>query len=174
MSNLTTHCLYLNRYLIYYIKKKNHKYCQYSDCKTLLLIFHILCSNSWHVFSWSCLSLNHHAYVYYKLYTYLKSATRLNWPVLNPFRDTTFPIHRVFHPSTMFKGCKNILIRTFFTRRRPRGENRQMWLTSRINYQTVGTLDRGAVGATDTGLIVIGCQTISSAQTLRINNADFG
>jgi len=49
-----------------------------------------------------------------------------------------------------------------------------MWLTSRINYQTVGALDRGAVCATDTGLIVIECQTISSAQTLRTNNAYFG
>lgn len=49
-----------------------------------------------------------------------------------------------------------------------------MWLTSHINYQTVGALERGAVGATDIGLIVIGCQTISSAQTLRINNAYFG
>jgi len=48
-----------------------------------------------------------------------------------------------------------------------------MWLTSRINYQTVGTLERGAVCATDTGLIVIECQTISSAQTLGINNAYF-
>jgi len=49
-----------------------------------------------------------------------------------------------------------------------------MWLTSRINYQTVGALDRRDVGATDTGLIVIGCQMISSAQTLRINNIYFG
>lgn len=46
-----------------------------------------------------------------------------------------------------------------------------MWLTSRINYQTVGALDRRAVDVTDTDLIVIECQTISSAQILKINNA---
>lgn len=48
-----------------------------------------------------------------------------------------------------------------------------MWLTSRINYQTLGALQAEwrAVDATDTDLIVIGCQTISGTQTLKINNA---
>lgn len=47
-----------------------------------------------------------------------------------------------------------------------------MRLTCRINYRTVGVLDEGLFDATDTDLIVIGCQTISSViQTLKINNA---
>jgi len=47
----------------------------------------------------------------------------------------------------MFRGCENILIRTFSPVVDAGGEDRQMWLTSRINYQTVGALERGAVGA---------------------------
>lgn len=65
----------------------------------------------------SSLSLSSIGVFIINYFTRILKMPQYNWPVSNPFDNaTTFPIHWVVHPSTRFRGCEDILIRTFFTR----------------------------------------------------------